>query len=368
MALPPSRIENGVWVVDPQRIEEHIEQGTLVRRRHPTLPLTIHNYTKAAVHQKQFDDVLRLCRGLIVDDDWRVIANPFPKFWNLNETDETKEANLPNEVPVITEKLDGSLAILYPDGGRPALATRGTFDGPQAQWATRWLQERQTLDAFRQGYTYLFECIYPENRELSKLVTDYGDRAECVLLAVRRTADGQELDHVQEAQRLGLSHTRTFSFGTLQDIVQTVNADTWNDEGFVVHYPQAGLRVKIKSKHYQFKARLLTQLTKPHVWGWLKQGRSIEALIAQLPQHVHEPLRELERTLRAEHESAWQQVRAALEDLEARAGLSEADRAKYILATYPRISRVLFEALKGASEKELDGIVWRLTKPKASGR
>lgn len=144
-----------------------------------------------------------LCRGLIVDAHDRIVARPFPKFFNWEEkqtADRLRAAagraggggDEAKHRLEVYEKLDGSLGILYFYGGRPAIATRGSFDSPQARHATGLLHGapyRAALAALNPAYTYLFEIIYPENR----VVVDYGTRNELVLLAVCNTATGDFL-------------------------------------------------------------------------------------------------------------------------------------------------------------------------------
>src|SRR5262249_36061422 len=122
------------------------------------------------------------CRGLITDEAGTIVARPFQKFFHLAQME-----TLPDEPFEVYEKLDGSLGILYWLGEKPYMATRGQFDSRQAQVATRLLQ-RYDLPALDRRLTYLFEIIYPENR----VVVNYGDRRELVLLAVIETATGYE--------------------------------------------------------------------------------------------------------------------------------------------------------------------------------
>ena len=95
--------------------------------------------------------------------------------------------HLPNEPFEVYEKLDGSLGILYWLGDEPYIATRGSFESPQAQIATELLRAYD-LSGLDRRRTYLFEIIYPENR----IVVNYDDRRELVLLAIIDTATGRE--------------------------------------------------------------------------------------------------------------------------------------------------------------------------------
>ena len=48
-------------------------------RRHPRLPLAIYNYTAQAQHapMAQWTTALMDCRGLILDDDGKIVGRPF---------------------------------------------------------------------------------------------------------------------------------------------------------------------------------------------------------------------------------------------------------------------------------------------------
>src|SRR3990167_10663795 len=188
--------EGNIMVLDMNDVKKRIDNGLLTVRKHPILDLYIYNYTHKTQYQRLWDQYTRMCRGLIVDGQNNILNNPFPKFYNLGETEETMIQNLPMEVPSITEKLDGMLGILYDEGDSLAIATRGAFDSPYAEWATNWLRlQGFEMDDFKKGYTYLFEIIYPQN----KIIVNYGDRAEITLLAVRSNNGDGELDHIKEA-------------------------------------------------------------------------------------------------------------------------------------------------------------------------
>src|SRR6266852_4602188 len=127
-------------LLDERLLTEHLRNGLVSARRHSRCPLTIYNYTPQCTFANHWDSITEQCRGLIVDDAGRVIAKPFRKFFNLNTSfrPETHEANLPPEPPEVTDKLDGSLGILWQYDGEVGIATRGAFESEQAVWATRW--------------------------------------------------------------------------------------------------------------------------------------------------------------------------------------------------------------------------------------
>src|SRR3990167_11491344 len=107
-----------------QEIKTHIDQGLVSEQAHSENPdIRIFNYTQKCQFSKEWNDVTRACRGLILNvKTGEIVANPFPKFFNYGEVD----VKIPVEKPIVIEKMDGSLGILYWIGDRPYVATRGS--------------------------------------------------------------------------------------------------------------------------------------------------------------------------------------------------------------------------------------------------
>ena len=87
------------------------------------MDLLIWNYTPRVQFGKHWTEETLMARGLITDLEGNVVARPFKKFFNLGE----HQGDLPIEEFNVTEKLDGSLGIVYKRDGIPYLATRGRF-------------------------------------------------------------------------------------------------------------------------------------------------------------------------------------------------------------------------------------------------
>ena len=159
-------------------LEVAVDGGFVVRRAHPTLPLCILNYTERATYTPDsWNAVTRNCRGLIYDTNTHeIVARPFPKFFNMGER-YAPQCD-PTSRVVVTDKLDGSLGVLYrtPDG--LAVSTRGSFDSEQTKHATELVRTRYAEFVPPHGHTLLFEIVYPDNR----IVVDYGDMDDLILL------------------------------------------------------------------------------------------------------------------------------------------------------------------------------------------
>ncbi|RZS29834.1 RNA ligase [Herbihabitans rhizosphaerae] len=241
--------------------------GRYVRTEsHPTLPLTILNYTEKAQYERVWNAVTRTCRGLIFDHGTgEVVARPFPKFFNH---DEPGVAFDPGEKCVVTDKADGSLGIVYgtPDG--VAVATRGSFVSNQARHATAVLRARYPDWRPPSGGTALFEIIYPENR----IVVDYGAFDDLVLLGVVDIDTG---DSTSGQNSVGWAGPIVESFGYRTFAEALAAPARPGREGLVVHFA-SGLRVKIKQNDYVTLHRLLTGFTARRLW----QRAAVHAIAA----------------------------------------------------------------------------------------
>lgn len=167
-------------------ILDEINNGYISAQAHPSAPLTILNYTQRAQFDWRWNEQTVQCRGLIVDSSWNVVSRPFRKFFSVDQY----QGEIPREPFQVFEKLDGSLGILYRVDGEPFIASRGSFTSEQALRASDILRRKYRDVQLDDSLTYLFEIIYPENR----IVVDYGDMEDLVLLATINTRTGVEQD------------------------------------------------------------------------------------------------------------------------------------------------------------------------------
>jgi RNA ligase len=321
-------------------LEPMLAEGYISVRQHPTVPLRIYNYTARAQYENVWNLATLTCRGLITDDAGTIIARPFTKFFNLEQVE-----RLPNEPFEIYEKLDGSLGILYWLEDEPYIATRGSFDGTQAQVATRLLRNYD-LSALDRRATYLFEIIYPENR----IVVDYGNRRELVLLAVIDTATGRESPLTDVGFPVVKQH------GDINDIA-SLRALNWeNTEGFVVRFA-SGLRVKVKCAEYVRLHRLLTGVTEKMILeDYLMTGADFASLLERVPDEFNTWLQQTVKNLRAQYHDIEQAARRIFDS-------ATATTRKEYAAIFTRTpySAILFQMLDGRDYSQL---IWKMIKAK----
>lgn len=255
--------------------------------------LRIANYSDAAMYTEGAwtSPAVRTCRGIIVDDDWRVIARPWSKFFNHGQVE---AGDLDLSAPVeVTDKMDGSLGIIHVAlDGSQRVASRGSFESHHAIHATELLRTGPGLVNLR-DITPLVEIIYPANR----IVVDYGDRDDLTLLGGVDIATGQYLGPAETARLVEWTGplTEVFDYPTLRDALAAPPRPGM--EGLCVRRTDANHIVKIKQDDYVRLHRIVTGLSERTVWEHMSAGGPIEDLLAPLPDELHQWTRDVWRVL-----------------------------------------------------------------------
>ncbi|MFD7794350.1 T4 RnlA family RNA ligase [Streptomyces sp. NPDC059759] len=281
-------------LIPPTDLAAAIDAGHVTRKTHPTLPLSIYTYTRAAQYGHAWTPVTLRCRGLIADDKTGdIVAWPFPKFFNVGEHAYGNDYARPlpeDETFEVFDKVDGSLGIVFHYDGRWRAASKGSFTSEQAQWAQAWLDDHDT-SLLMAGVTYLAEIVYPENR----IVVDYGGRRDLVLLGAFNSA-GKEVRLSWVADDWGPvgSVVRSWDALPLADLLKLTEANASPDgqptsgmhaEGYVIRYA-SGLRAKAKLAEYVRLHKVLTGITERDIWRYA----GIEHFVDQPPKLVAKAL------------------------------------------------------------------------------
>jgi RNA ligase len=209
--------------------------------------LSIFNYTAKAQYEGTWNFFETVSRGLIINSKTgEIVARPFDKFWNWLERGKRSSSH----IVTVTEKVDGSLGILYRTNNGYKIATRGSFESEQAKWAADFLGDNFSMPDLPDELTLLFEIVYPENR----VILDYGGREDLVLLAARNRLTGDYLPFFPSvyelADRYGFSLPRVFTFNDITGIIEKTGMMGLEEgEGFVVEFSD-GQRFKFKADRY----------------------------------------------------------------------------------------------------------------------
>lgn len=265
-------------------LNQYIADGLIVKQDHPTLPISIYNYSRTCQYEKKWDDITINMRGTILDQDGNVVAKAFPKFFNMEEMDV-----IPNEPFKVYEKMDGSLGIVFYYNGEWHLASKGSFTSEQAVKGREMLQkylDNPSCD-FHPAYTYLFEIIYNENR----IVVKY-DFEDVVLLARIPT----HKEFVQESDVQGPGFQSSFRvvklYDGINDYTQLKSMISNDAEGFVVRFMSSNIRMKIKGDEYVRLHKIVSNFSTTTIWEMLKDGQDLEPVLQQVPDEFDKWVRQ----------------------------------------------------------------------------
>jgi RNA ligase len=342
-------------------LQPYLDDGLISEQIHPDAAhIRIYNYTPRCQYEGAWGDVTLRCRGIILDTLHEcVIANCMPKFFNYEEH-LAKQLPFPNETPIITEKVDGSMGQLYWLHGEPWIATRGSFMSEQAQWATAWFRRNFQYGFFREadGITHIFEIVYKANR----IVVDYNFEG-LVYLASRDTATGREvLDYPLPPEVRRAARIDAADYSTLRTL------EAPNAEGFVALYPESGVRVKYKFAEYKRLHKLLTGLSEKEVWELLSTGADLDAYMQNVPDEFFQWFEVTKNNLLTAFQYIWSIVDkewlGILAYMRNNGYTQERNRKEIALEilkqTYPKM---LFAQLDG---RRFDDNIWKLIKPQGA--
>jgi RNA ligase len=179
-------------------LNKYHEDNLVYKQVHPSLPLTIWNYSEKVQYDNLFDEVTLQTRGLVTDNNGNIVARPFRKFFNIEENKHSPTSDFD-----VYEKMDGSLGILFNYEGEWVMATRGSFTSDQAVKGFEMLKNYD-YQKLHKGYTYLFEILFDANRIVVKY--DYED---LILLGMIETKTGYEVDLYGEGNDVRLKNLIT---------------------------------------------------------------------------------------------------------------------------------------------------------------
>lgn len=379
-----------------QALTEAIDAGYVLRKTHPELPLSLYTYTRTAQYERVWNEVTTRCRGLVADDvTGAVVALPLPKFFNVGEHEagQPYAPALPDEPFEVYDKVDGSLGVVFHYAGQWRVASRGSFTSTQAVWAQRRLDRRDT-SGLVPGTTYLAEILYPQNR----IVVDYGDRRDLVLLAAYGAA-GAEVPLAEAAAHWeGIGSVVTvWPAMPLDELLALTASNTLPDggnatgtdaEGFVLRFA-SGVRAKAKIAEYVRLHKVLTGVTERDIWRShgiqrfaglpVKQvaqglnctvadieasgGKPLDALLEQVPDEFDHWVRSVIDRLEDEARGRERAIDEAYASL---AHLAD-DRGAFARAT----KGIRDSGIRGALFQRLDGrttelVTWRQVRPETA--
>lgn len=343
--------------INIKKFQELCDEGLLSCQKHPTEDFLIWNYTQKCQFARNWTTDTMMARGLITNSAGEILYRPFKKFFNYDEHqgDDCVLPPLPVEPFTVTGKIDGSLGIMYWVDGKPFIATRGSFTSDQAIHATKIIQNKYADYDFIQGFTYLFEIIYPENR----IVVDYGKTDDLYLLAIIVTGSGEEIS-IGDPDQYPFPCAPQYDYTDISEIKE-VQKD--NEEGFVIRY-RSGVRTKIKMAEYVRLHRLVTGVNAKTIWELLMNNQKFDELLDRVPDEFYTWVKETKKKIQDEFdivEAVAFRDFASINKLPTRREQAEAI-IKIDASREKKLSGIIFSMLDG---KPYQSIIWKMIRPRA---
>lgn len=217
--------------------------------------LYVLKYKRSVFYKGLWNEFLEECRGKVVDEDFNIVANPFPKIYNYGI--EKSAPVLSNDTPVTAyRKVNGFMVSLSWHNDDILVSTTGSTDSPFVAYAKEMMLKHQnwnmwqTAMSMNKGFTMMFECVHPEDPHIvpeDPGMYFLGWRAndwDSLMLGY-----GMDISNVWKNFALtccscGYAESFETTVGELVELSKTVK-----HEGFVAYAPN-GQAAKIKSPFY----------------------------------------------------------------------------------------------------------------------
>jgi RNA ligase len=269
----------------------------------------------------------------------------------------------------IFTKEDGSLIIVFKYNDEIIIASRGSFTSSQTIKAKEILKKYNT-DIFNdnQNLSLIFEYKYPENR----IVCDYKEKEELVLLGAIKTNTGEDLNYtdlVIISNNLGcpIVQKRNINIdrsnGLIKMFESIKNLDIENEEGFVIRFNDS-YRIKVKFPNYVRLHSIMTNTSSYDIWeSLMENGKISEELLEIIPDEFYDWVKKIEKKLIKDFSEFKNTVYAEyctiILDLRKKELNTDKDFAFYVIKN--PIKSFLFSLRNG---KDIDKSIWKRIKTK----
>jgi len=231
------------------------------------------------------NEIVRECRGLIIDENLNPVCVPFFKFGNYGEM---YADDIDWNTAVVEEKIDGSLIKLWCYEGEWIVSTNGTIYADKASIGSDTGSEvklensfnnfgqifAQAMKLFRldvgklnRDYTYMFELCSPYNR-----VVVPHETINLYHIGTRNNKTLKEIDI-----DIGIKKPKTYQCNNLTDLIAMASELKYCEEGYVVRDTDYK-RIKVKSPAYVAVHRLVSGMTEKRLLELIRSNETSEFL------------------------------------------------------------------------------------------
>lgn len=322
-----------------ETLNQYYDQKLLAKQNHPTLPLIIWNYTPKVQYENLWDEITLKCRALITDQNGKIIAKSFNKFFNLEELKE-----IPNEPFEVYEKLDGSLIVLFYYQNQWIVSSKGSFTSDHAIEAQNIISS-WNLEKLDKTKSYSGELIVPWNR----IVCDYGNSRKIVLLAKFDVLGNEYSIEGYKDFEIVKKYDGINDYKNLKKMIKN------DQEGFVVRF-KSGYRMKVKGEEYLRLHKVVTGVSNTMVWEYLKDNKSFDEMLDRVPDEFYQWVQKTKKDLISEYEKIKEWAKSTYKEFDTRKEAAE----YFVQQKHPAILFLMLD------KKDISDRIWKLIKPKYS--
>lgn len=244
--------------------EEHPELVQVrTSLRYPDLRVV--KYKNKVFYKDLWSPELCKMRGLVIDEDWRVIARPFDKIFNRGERFAPKFDH--GEMVFAARKVNGFMACLTKDEDHGLIvSTTGSLDSPFIELAEKYLLPLRHHGLIN-GVTYIFEIVDESDPHI--VDEEPGPwLIGCRTVASRIQLHECDLDIIARGMKVKRPEWKHCHFGEILEERKTVEHEGWVCYNF--NYDNA---VKIKSAYYLTKKLFMRIKGEKLTPQWFKANR-----------------------------------------------------------------------------------------------
>jgi len=251
----------------------------------------LYNYNDNVLVERNHP-VLVKCRGLVINNDGRILNFPFERFFNDWEKE---KATIDWKSAVAQEKVDGSLISCFWNGRDWEITTRGSFYPNEkyknSDFSKMFKKQFKKFNLLDKNFSYTFEIVTKENR----IVTFYEFEA-VYLIGIRDLMTLKEVSQKvldETAKMLKVKRPKKYSAENVEQCKKLFEKMKEDEEGLVIVDKNFN-RVKLKQESYLKLARI-KMLSEQDIFEYVLGYSQIDSeFINKLPE-VKEKIEQMKK-------------------------------------------------------------------------
>lgn len=329
-------------------IDDLCEQGYISAARNDYhKKLVIFNYTKKTQYEGFWNEYTKMCRGLVVDDNNRIVIKSPEKFFNESEPEAPNMAFWDTDDIIITEKLDGYYISFRLDSEHGFILTsRGSFNNKYVDAAFNLIPENWDIQPDTDYFCELCQT-FPGDESL--IVAKY-DKPSLILWGVNDgvpsfpDTTGCDFDRNSCPLEIAKAHSLLSTGEYLNKKV----------EGVVAYNKKTKQRVKIKTKWYLETHRLISNVSFKNAFEGVV-SRTLLSENINLPEEHKKMVLDWEETIKY-----WYQIYYTKAVTEFETWREKSDKELALSSLVAKELKPIVFAMR--KNKDYKPLIWRLVK------